>query len=168
MRSKLRFLLIPLIFTASLFAEPLALGAELPKVSCKDQNGNLVTLTDYSAEPWLLVYFYPKANTSGCTKQACSLRDSYADLEKANVKVIGVSKDKVKSQKSFTDKHKLPFTLLADLDTKVIQSFGVSQIPGIGLAKRQAFLFKQGKLEWRDLKASTKQQAADVLEQISK
>jgi peroxiredoxin Q/BCP len=111
-----------------------------------------------------LVYFYPKADTPGCTKQACSLRDSFAVLTEKKVQVFGASLDDAAAQKAFQQKYKLPFTLLADKGGKVADAFGVPH--SMGFAKRQAFLFKDGKLVWRDLSASTDQQAADVLKEI--
>lgn len=145
------------------------IGTTIPEVSCNDQNGKTVSLSSFSSEKWLLVYFYPKADTPGCTKQACSLRDTYEKLTEAGVKVVGVSSDSSESQKEFAEKYKLPFTLLADEQKKVIASFGVPKIKLMGgLAKRQAYLFKEGKLVWRDLKASTGEQAADVLAQVTK
>jgi peroxiredoxin Q/BCP len=134
-----------------------------PQIEAVDQNGKGVKLADFYAQGLTLVYFYPKANTPGCTAQACSLRDAYEDLTKAGVHVIGVSTDTVEAQKNFTHKQKLPFTLLADPDGKVLKAFGVKTIPIIGLSTRQAFLIKDGKVVWRDEKASTKEQAADVL-----
>ena len=148
---------------ASCNAEPLAVGAALPAVSQQDQAGKTVTL-DPAAKGFLLVYFYPKADTPGCTKQACSLRDAYADLTKLGVTIYGVSADTVAAQKAFKDKFNLPFQLLADADAKVITAFGVPKT--MGFAKRQAFLFKDGKLVWRDLAAATDQQAADVRKAI--
>ncbi|MEY4245567.1 MAG: hypothetical protein RLZZ245_3152, partial [Verrucomicrobiota bacterium] len=121
----------------------------------------LVKLAEVGAAGYLLVYFYPKADTPGCTKQACSLRDSYVALTERGVKIYGVSMDKVKSQKAFKDKYKLPFDLLADADGTVVDAFGVPKT--MGFSKRQAFLFKDGKLVWSDMSASTEEQAADVL-----
>ena len=149
---------------AATAAEPIAVGAALPAVTAKDQDGKEVKLAEAGAEGWALVYFYPKADTPGCTKQACSLRDSYATLTEKKVKVFGVSMDDVAAQKAFQEKYKLPFPLLADKEAKVADAFGVPH--SMGFAKRQAFLFKDGKLVWRDLEASTEQQAADVLKQI--
>ncbi|RPJ33041.1 MAG: peroxiredoxin [Verrucomicrobiaceae bacterium] len=149
------------IFAASASAEPLADGAALPAVSQKNQNDELVKLAEAGATGYLLVYFYPKADTPGCTKQACSLRDAYAELTENNVRIFGVSMDSVKAQKAFREKHKLPFDLLADDDGTVVTAFGVPKT--MGFAKRQAFLFKDGKLVWRDLSAATDKQAADVL-----
>lgn len=154
------------IFAASSAAEPLADGAALPSVSQKNQDDGIVKLSEAGASGYLLVYFYPKADTPGCTKQACSLRDDYAKLADKGVRIYGVSKDSVKAQKAFKEKYKLPFDLLADEDGAVVKAFGV---PGtLGFAKRQAFLFKDGTLVWRDLSASTGQQAADVLGFLTK
>ena len=149
---------------AATAAEPIAVGAALPAVTAKDQDGKEVKLAEAGAEGWALVYFYPKADTPGCTKQACSLRDSYATLTEKKVKVFGVSMDDVAAQKAFQEKYKLPFPLLADKEAKVADAFGVPH--SMGFTKRQAFLFKDGKLVWRDLEASTEQQAADVLKEI--
>jgi len=134
-----------------------------PRVEALDQDGKSVKLADFYAQGVTLVYFYPKASTPGCTAQACSLRDAYEELTKAGVHVIGVSRDTVNSQKKFAENQKLPFTLLADPDGSVLKAFGVKTIPIIGLSTRQAFLIKDGKVVWRDEKASTKEQAADVL-----
>ncbi len=145
-------------------AEPIDVGAALPAVTAKNQDGQEVKLAEAGAGGWTLVYFYPKADTPGCTKQACSLRDSYATLTEKKVKVFGVSMDDVAAQKAFQEKYKLPFPLLADKEAKVADAFGVPH--SMGFTKRQAFLFKDGKLVWRDLEASTEQQAADVLKEI--
>jgi peroxiredoxin Q/BCP len=147
-------------------AAPIIEGADLPAVACPDQTGKEVKLAESGAKGYVLVYFYPKADTPGCTKQACSLRDSFEKLTEKGVKVFGVSMDGVDAQKAFAEKYKLPFTLLADKEGVVTKAFGV---PHVGsFAKRQAFLFLDGKLVWRDLSASTDQQAADVLAVIDK
>jgi thioredoxin-dependent peroxiredoxin len=147
-------------------AAPLDTGAALPAVTAKDQDGKEVKLAEAAAKGYTLVYFYPKADTPGCTKQACSIRDSYAALTDKKVTVFGASMDTVEAQKAFKDKYKLPFTLLADKEAKVADAFGVPHDKGY--AQRQAFLFKDGKLVWRDLEASTDQQAADVLKELEK
>lgn len=149
------------VFAACAQSAPLPLGAALPTVAQKNQDDQLVKLAEVGAAGYLLVYFYPKADTPGCTKQACSLRDSYVALTERGVKIYGVSMDKVKSQKAFKDKYKLPFDLLADADGTVVDAFGVPKT--MGFSKRQAFLFKDGKLVWSDMSASTEEQAADVL-----
>lgn len=136
-----------------------------PKVEAVDQDGKTVSLDEfYKKEGFTLVYFYPKASTPGCTAQTCSLRDAYEDLTKAGVHVIGVSMDKVVSQKKFADNYKLPFTLLADPDGHVVKAFKVGSL--LGFASRQAFLIRDGKVVWHDASASTKDQAVDVLKAI--
>lgn len=147
-------------------AEPISEGAAVPTVACPDQSGKEVKLAEVAAKGYVLVYFYPKADTPGCTKQACSLRDSYEKITEKGVKIFGSSMDSVEAQKAFAEKYKLPFSLLADKEGKVADSFGVPHVAGF--AKRQAFLFLDGKLVWRDLSASTDQQAADVLAVIEK
>lgn len=149
----------------SLAAE-IAQGSPLPAATAQDQDGKAVELQQAGAKGWVLVYFYPKADTPGCTKQACSLRDSYEQLTKEGVTVFGVSMNDVTEQKAFKDKYKLPFTLLADKEGKVADAFGVPHVGGF--SKRQAFLFRDGKLVWRDLSASTEEQAKDVLEAIKR
>jgi peroxiredoxin Q/BCP len=139
---------------------------EAPQVEAKDQNGNTVKLEEAYAKGLTLVYFYPKSGTPGCTAQACSLRDAYEDLTKEGIKVFGVSTDDVAAQKKFVENKKLPFTILADPDGKVLEAFKVKKIPLIGLASRQAFLIKDGKVIWHDAKASTAEQAAEVLKVV--
>ena len=142
-------------------AEPLALGADAPAITATNQDGATVDLGDLYKKGLVLVYFYPKADTSGCTAQACSLRDEFEVLTEKGVTVVGVSTDNVADQKAFQEKYNLPFTLIADTDKKVVDAFGVPKMGPV--ASRQAYLVKGGKIVWRDLKASTKEQAADVL-----
>jgi thioredoxin-dependent peroxiredoxin len=144
----------------------LKLGDPIPAVSAKDQSGQEVNLGD-SKTGYTLVYFYPKAMSPGCTAQACSLRDSYTELQQKGVKIYGVSVDTVEDQKKFADIDHLPFQLLADPDKKVIAAFGVPLLKN-AFASRQAYLFKDGKLIWFDTKASTDKQAADVLKVLAK
>jgi peroxiredoxin Q/BCP len=145
-------------------ADELTVGAKLPAVAAINEEGASLDLATAGAKGWTLVYFYPMADTPGCTKQACSLRDAYSTLTGKGITVFGVSADTAAAQKAFKEKYKLPFTLLADTDKKVMDAFGVPHT--LGVAKRQAFLFKDGVLVWRDLTASTEQQAADVLTAI--
>jgi len=146
-------------------AAELEVGAAAPDLTAIDQNGQPVRFADIYAKGYTLVYFYPKADTPGCTKQACSLRDAYARLTGEGIQVIGVSTDDVAEQKKFEQKYKLPFTLIADTDKMVLEAFGVPH--KLGFAARQAFLVREGKIVWRDLTASTEQQAADVLAAIA-
>lgn len=99
-------------------------GDKIPAVLGKDQDGNEITAESLKGQK-VILYFYPKDNTSGCTAQACSLRDGIADLKSAGYLVIGVSKDSAKSHIKFRDQHSLPFTLIADTDTELNQAFGV-------------------------------------------
>lgn len=89
-----------------------------------DQEGKEVRLSQYAGKK-IALYFYPKDNTSGCTAEACSLRDGYEQLQTAGYEVIGVSKDRAKSHQGFIAKHSLPFRLIADTDTSLQQQFGV-------------------------------------------
>jgi len=172
MRTSFRFftLTIFLAMFSSLRAEPLAVGAQAPAVSSVTDTGATLDLAAVYPKGYTLVYFFPKADTPGCTAEGCSLRDAYQDLVDKGVTVIGVSTDDVPAQKAFKEKYHFPFTLLADHDQAVIKAFGVPTmtVPAMGaLAHRQSFLInKDGKIVWRDLKASTKQQAADVLKAL--
>ena len=102
--------------------------------------------------------------TPGCTKQACSLRDAFAELSKEGVQVLGVSFDKPEAQKKFRDDFKLPYDLIADPEGKIVDAFKVERmIKGLlNLASRQCFLIKDGKVIWQDKKASTSEQANDI------
>lgn len=95
-----------------------------PAFSLPDQDGKIHALSDYAGK-WLLVYFYPKDDTPGCTEEACKFRDSTSQLEKRGLTVIGISTDPVQSHKKFADKYDLPFTLLADTEKKVVEAYGV-------------------------------------------
>ena len=138
------------------------LGDPLPAVTAPDQDGKPVNLAEEGRTGYTLVYFYPKAMTPGCTAQACSLRDSYTELQQKGVKIFGVSLDSVETQKKFQVEDHLPFELLSDQDKRVTSAFGVPLIKN-SLATRQAYLFKDGKLLWLDTKASTDKQAQDLL-----
>ena len=104
----------------------LQVGDKAPEVLGINQDGNEIRLTDFAGKK-LVLYFYPKDNTSGCTAQACSLRDGYEQLRAAGYEVIGVSKDSAKSHQGFISKQSLPFSLIADTETTLNQAFGVWQ-----------------------------------------
>ncbi|MDX5435877.1 MAG: thioredoxin-dependent thiol peroxidase [Pontibacter sp.] len=104
----------------------LNIGDKAPEFEGKDQNGNVVKLSDYGGKK-VILYFYPKDNTSGCTAQACNLRDNYSDLQQQGYEVIGVSTDSEKSHQNFISKHELPFTLIADTDKQLVEQYGVWQ-----------------------------------------
>ena len=102
----------------------LQIGDRMPYFEVQDQDGNIVNSGELLGRK-TIIYFYPKDNTSGCTAEACNLRDNYEALVAKGYNVIGVSKDSVKSHKKFQEQHSLPFTLLADTATDMIKSFGV-------------------------------------------
>ena len=95
----------------------------MPHFEVMDQNGNIVS-SDSLLGKKTIIYFYPKDNTSGCTEEACNLRDNYQTMVAKGYNVVGVSKDSVRSHKNFAQKFDLPFTLLADTSTEMIQAFG--------------------------------------------
>jgi len=99
-------------------------GDKAPSFSGKDQDGNTHTLSDYKGKK-LVVFFYPKANTPGCTAEACDLRDNFERFKSNNYALLGVSADNAKAQANFKNKFEFPFPLLADEDKSVIQAFGV-------------------------------------------
>lgn len=100
------------------------IGDKAPEVLGTDANGREVKLSDYAGRK-VVLYFYPKDNTPGCTAQACNLRDSYKELHEAGYEVIGVSKDSQASHQRFAQKYDLPFTLIADTDLQLNEAFGV-------------------------------------------
>ena len=153
-----------LLLSQGLAETTMNLGSPIPALSAKDQEGQQIDLAAYGKKGFLLVFFYPKANTPGCTAQACSLRDGNTELTHRGVKIIGISADSVSSQKTFATDQKLSYPLLADSENKIIQAFGVGGL--FGFAQRSAFLFQDGKLVWRDPKGSTKDQAKVVLDHL--
>jgi peroxiredoxin Q/BCP len=104
----------------------LEVGKKAPAFNLPDQDGKTHRLSDYAGK-WVLLYFYPKDNTPGCTKEACAIRDEWADFRELGAVVLGVSRDSVKSHRNFADKHSLPFTLLSDESTEMIQKYGAWQ-----------------------------------------
>ena len=100
------------------------IGDKAPEILGKDQNRKDIRLSDYAGKK-LALYFYPKDNTSGCTAQACSLRDGYSDLRKAGYEIIGVSVDSAKSHQNFIKKNDLPFPLISDENHDLVEKFGV-------------------------------------------
>lgn len=159
-----------MFFSAKAHSEPLKVGDTAPAVTGVTHEGTTLNLGDVYQKGFTLVYFYPKADTPGCTAQGCSLRDAYEELGRKGVTVIGVSADGVEAQRKFREKYNLPFTLIADSEKTVITAFGVPtrDIPLAGsFASRQAFLInKEGRIVWADQKASTEKQAQDVLKAL--
>lgn len=101
----------------------LKIGDQAPQFNLQDQNGDYVSLDELAGKT-TLIYFYPKDDTPGCTVQACSLRDNIEDLKTNGIDVIGVSKDEVDSHAKFASKYKIPFTILSDPSTKMIEAYG--------------------------------------------
>lgn len=114
----------------------LPVGTTAPDFTAKDTNGNTVSLSDYAGKT-VVLYFYPKDDTPGCTKEACSFRDSYADYQGKDIAVFGVSTDDESSHKQFTDKFGLPFPLLADVGGTITKAYDVD---GGGYAKRVTYV----------------------------
>ena len=104
--------------------KPLQVGDKVPAFSVSDDRGNIQKLSDYKGQK-LVVFFYPKASTPGCTAEACDLRDHYKELQDAGYALLGVSADSEKRQRNFSEKYDFPFPLLADEDKQVINAFGV-------------------------------------------
>ncbi|SDG75586.1 thioredoxin-dependent thiol peroxidase [Psychroflexus sediminis] len=102
----------------------LKVGDQAPNFEAKDQDGNVHTLEDYKGKK-LVVFFYPKASTPGCTAEACNLRDNWETFQAKGYDILGVSADSAKRQQNFKNKYELPFPLLADEDKEVIEAFGV-------------------------------------------
>jgi peroxiredoxin Q/BCP len=99
-------------------------GSKAPDFSLLDQDGKEHSLSSYAGK-WVLIYFYPKDDTPGCTKEACAIRDSFPAFDSQKAVVLGISPDSVKSHKKFEEKYSLPFTLLADEEKKVVNAYGV-------------------------------------------
>lgn len=143
-------------------AKALPVGAEAPEATALTDTGVSLKLSEvYAAHSYTLVFFYPRANTPGCTAQSCSLRDAFEVLTEKGVHVIGVSTDSVERQAKFKSDHNLPYTLLADTEKEVMKAFGQSGLRP--MASRQAFLIHQGKVVYSDLRGATSRQADDIL-----
>jgi thioredoxin-dependent peroxiredoxin len=119
---------------------PPAVGAAAPAFKLQDQKGEWHTLEQYAGK-WLVLYFYPKDGTPGCTKQVCAFRDDIVKVQKAGAVVVGVSLDDVESHKAFAEKHKVPFSLLADTDKAMAKSYGVlTSKLGFSYTRRDTFV----------------------------
>ena len=138
----LRHLLIAILMVCGIAtaAGQLQLGQPAPEFELFDQDGQLHSLEDYR-DQWVVLYFYPKDETPGCTTEACEFRDNIFAFKKLNAQILGVSLDDVESHKKFAENHGLPFPLLADVDGKAADAYGVkTRMFGMMVAKRQTFL----------------------------
>lgn len=142
------------------------LGTRLPEITVTLHDGTSKPLPQLAGEQGLVVFFYPKAGTPGCTRQACSLRDAFEKLTQQGIGVVGVSLDSVAAQQAFRNNHRLPFPLISDRQGELARAFNVPV--RAGFASRQAFLFRGGVCVWVDRSASTERQAEDILQALEK
>ncbi len=141
----------------------LAVGTDAPAFTVKDTNGKTVSLSDFAGKT-VVLYFYPKDDTPGCTKQACSFRDAQSEYQGKDVVVLGVSADDEASHQAFTTKYNLNFPLLADTEQQLIKAYDVD---GGGYAKRVTYVIgPDGKITHVDASVNTATHASDVLAQL--
>lgn len=144
-------------------------GAGAPDFTAKDQNGNDFTLSSLRGKE-VILYFYPKDDTPGCTAEACSFRDNYQSLLNEGFEVVGVSTDDEKSHQKFINKYQLPFTLISDTDKQIVESYGVwveKNMYGkkyMGTARKTFILDKEGKIKKVIDKVDTKNSSQQVLD----
>lgn len=137
-------------------------GDQAPDFSVAASNGTTVHLKDYAGKGNIVLYFYPKDDTPGCTKEACGIRDTFGEFKGLNAIVFGVSFDSVESHKKFIEKYKLPFVLLADTDKKVAKTYGVAT-DSSPVASRVTFVIdKQGKIAYVNPKVNPATNAAEL------
>lgn len=142
-------------------------GQRAPAFNLPDQSGKLHRLEDYSGK-WVVLYFYPKNDTPGCTKEACSFRDDLFELEKLGAKVVGASVDDADSHAKFAKKYHLPFPLLADKDGKLAERYGaLTNLGVIKLAKRYTFLIdSQGNIAKTYLSVDTSRHSQEIIDDL--
>ncbi|MFB8794777.1 MAG: peroxiredoxin [Microcoleus sp.] len=139
---------------------PLAVGTDAPQFTAKDTNGNTVSLSDFPGKT-VILYFYPKDDTPGCTRQAQSFKAAHEEYKGKDIVVLGVSRDDEESHQKFTEKYGLPFQLLADVDGAITQAYDVD---GGGYAKRVTYVIDgNGKISHVDDKVTTASHAQDLL-----
>ncbi|RKN81411.1 thioredoxin-dependent thiol peroxidase [Ulvibacterium marinum] len=147
----------------------LQVGEKVPSFEAKDQDGNTINLSDYKGKK-LIVFFYPRANTPGCTAEACNLRDNYAELQAQGYELLGVSEDSQRKQSNFKKKFDFPFPLLADEDHTVINTFGVwgpKKFMGRefdGIHRKTFVINEEGSISRVIDKVKTKDHAAQLLD----
>jgi peroxiredoxin Q/BCP len=154
---------IPFLFSRP---APLSVGDPAPKISALDQEGMLLDLGRIFAQGLTLVFFFPKADTPGCTAQGCSLRDAFEDLTRDGLAILGVSGDRPAAQKKFREKFRLPYPLVADFEGRVAEAFGVPTV--LGMPARRAFLIRDGRLVWSVRRAKTFGHADEARQAVKK
>ena len=151
----------------------LTVGEKAPEFTLQDKDGNTVSLSDFAGKK-VVVYFYPKDNTPGCTRQACAFAGLYGEFQKKGVEVIGISRDSVASHGKFAQKHSLPFLLLSDPELQAIQAYGVWQEKklygkvSMGVVRTTFVIDEQGNIERIMPKVKPDTNAAEILEQLKK
>ncbi len=155
-----------MIFSFGLKAE-LSLNDPAPDFELFDQDGNLHRLSDYNGQ-WLVLYFYPKDDTPGCTTEACSFRDDIYKIRELKTKIVGISTDDIKSHRKFTKKYSLPFPLLSDKDAVVAQSYGsVFRVGPFKMAKRHSFIISPiGKIAMIYRKVDPSSHSKEIIEKL--
>lgn len=149
----------------------LTTGMKAPDFSLSDQHGNTVSLADYAGKK-IVLYFYPRDNTPGCSRQACAFAGAYEDFKTMNVAVIGVSKDSVASHVKFAEKYSLPFTLLSDPELQAIQAYDVWQEKknygkvSMGVVRSTYIIDENGVIEKVMPKVKPDTNAAEILEYL--
>lgn len=149
----------------------LEVGTSAPAFALSDQDGNQHSLKDYAGK-WVLIYFYPKDNTPGCTKEACALRDSITQFNDLNAVVLGVSKDSEASHKRFVEKFGLPFTLLSDPDATMITEYGAMKMKKnfgkeyLGIVRMSYLIDPEGKVAKVYPKVKPAEHAAEVIDDL--
>ena len=150
----------------------LEVGTKAPEFTLPDKDGNPVSLTDFAGKK-VVLYFYPKDNTPGCTRQACAFAGAYEEFKKINAVVIGVSKDSVASHQKFAEKHGLPFILLSDPELTAIQAYGVWQEKklyskvSMGMVRSTFVINENGMIEKAMPKVKPDTNAAEILEYLT-
>jgi peroxiredoxin Q/BCP len=139
MKTRSRLLVLTALMAASALSLGLATGDPAPDFAAKNQDGKEIRLSALRGKP-VLVYFYPKDDTPGCTKEACTFRDEYTRFQKMGAVILGVSRQDAKSHQAFREKYHLPFDLLSDTDGKVAKALGVDTMLIGGYHKRQSVL----------------------------
>ena len=144
-------------------------GDTAPDFRLIDQNGQFKKLSDFAGS-WVVLYFYPKDDTPGCTKEACAFRDDLTSLEKLGAKVVGISVDDSDSHTKFASKYHLPFPLLADEDGKVAKSYGaLTNLLVVKIAKRYTFLIDpKGKISKVYLSVDTSRHSQEIVDDLKK
>lgn len=148
-------------------------GDKAPDFALKDANGKIARLSDFKGKK-VVLYFYPKDDTPGCTKEACNFRDNLAALKKLNVEVLGVSNDDKASHEKFAEKYNLPFRLLADVDKKVSKKYGVYELKSMygkeyyGITRSTFVIDEGGKIQQIYYKVNPEEHINEIMAEVKK